>query len=116
MRKITIAIFDRKHDYRENIEGNDYDALFNDFKECQDNGANPILEKMTFEEWTQPLVQIKWCNERLARLNGKHFIFGWLECFAQSDKMTDWMRESKCLLVRTWRTPSCSCNKHKENK
>lgn len=35
----------------------------------------------------------------ISSFNGKHFIFGWWECFLQSDDVPMWIREADDLLL-----------------
>jgi len=57
------------------------------FSELQTNGANPDIEKMTFETWNRPIIISP--VSKIDRHNGgtnSHFIYGWFETYGQSDE------------------------------
>lgn len=69
------------------------------FKELQTNGANPDIEKITWDEWMMP-VRIR--HEDIQIWNKKpHFIYGWWESFLQSDNVPQWLMgaESENVLI-----------------
>jgi len=97
--KITVTIRDDKHEYSEIIKDEDLNNLMEEFEECKNNGANPQLEKITFEEYTRD-ISFNWNKENMYNLNGNHFIFGWLECFEQLDDIVvRWMYKPETLFV-----------------
>ena len=66
------------------------------FDECVSNGANSHLMKLGWDEWTKEII-IR--HREMDELNGKHFLFGWLESFFQSDNVPSWMWETKDLII-----------------
>lgn len=91
MNKISVTIRAGKRSYIEEIDMEVQKEMWN---EWTTNGANPDLEKMTFEDFHRPIKFI-WKDRKEDQYNGNHFIYGWLECFCQSDDVPEWMRESK---------------------
>lgn len=56
---------------------------------------NPDLT--SFEDWTRHMKEENFIN--LDNYNGNHFVFGWLEAFAQSDNIPHWIMEAKSLTI-----------------
>ena len=60
------------------------------YAECVANGANPHLEKISFEQYTCPAMGK---IVAMDSFNGKHFIFGHLETLFQSDQCPQWIKK-----------------------
>jgi hypothetical protein len=88
---IEVILGDGKHKYSEVIQGDDLEDIRNSFLECQGNGANPNMEKIKFHEWVKHLESRPLNDEELKKLNGTHFIYGWIEAFYQSSYFSEWM-------------------------
>lgn len=99
MRTIIIILREGNRKYSETISGCEYREVQEHFCECQTNGANPHLENMTFEEFTRPLEPFKSTRSGLEQYNGNHYIYGWMECFSQSDEVPFWIQESTELTI-----------------
>lgn len=84
MERFMISITREKREYKEDVT----DEAKEHFDECVSNGANPHLVKLGWDEWTKEIIVNK---RQLEDLNGKHFLFGWIESFMQSDDCPDWM-------------------------
>lgn len=100
-RKIFVQIRDDKREYAETIEGEDLSSLEADFAECQGSGANPQLEKLTFNEWTKTITCLFLNEDEFKSLNGTHFIYGWVENFLQSENVMPWMLKAEKLRIDT---------------
>lgn len=96
-RRIIVRVSDVKHAYEEDVteETTEY------FNECKNNGANPWLN--TFESYTRPIKDDLMFYNSLDKYNKKdknnHFIYGWWECFSQSDNVPLWMDDAKSLTI-----------------
>lgn len=56
------------------------------FSELQTNGANPHIEKVTWEHWTRPVVfPLSDGGQFNERDENTHFIFGYIEALAQGE-------------------------------
>lgn len=75
------------------------DWVCDSFYEAQGNGANPHLEAMTFKEYTRPVCFNAKEIDQFNQPGGYHFIFGWWECFCQSDDVPGWMHEADSLTI-----------------
>lgn len=97
--KVLVRITDGKRTYEENVTEEEQKY----FKEISTNGANPEIEKMSFEHWTRPIKEDLMDNQSLDKYNtcdqNAHFIFGWMECFSQSDNVPQWIYEAKHLSI-----------------
>ena len=97
--KVLVKITDGKRAYSENVT----DEQKEHFDECQSNGANSWLEKMTFEHYTRPIKESIMERNSLDKYNetdeNAHFVFGWMECFSQGDDVPEWVREAKELWI-----------------
>jgi len=57
------------------------------FEELQTNGANPHIEKITWEHWTRPIeCHLGEIGQFNVEGSNAHFIFGYLESLWQSDR------------------------------
>jgi len=87
--KIIVSITDGKRTYSEDVTEEEKES----FEECSKNGANPWLNN--FDRYTRELPEFELRTDLLAKYNTKneeaHFIFGWYECFFQSDDVSGWM-------------------------
>ena len=92
MNRLFVEITKGKRAYKEDVteEAREY------FDECVSNGANSHLMKLGWDEWTKEIIII---HREMDELNGKHFLFGWLESFFQSDNVPSWMWETKDLII-----------------
>lgn len=84
-KKIIAKISDGRRTYSEKIDLEEQKEI-----EMEERGY------FNEEEYI-PLVAFHMSD--ISRLNGVHFIFGWLECFMQSDDVPMWVRESDELMV-----------------
>jgi hypothetical protein len=66
----------------------DLDEQHEMWEEWVTNGANPDLEKMTFEHFHR---EVEFPLNQLNQYNGSHFIFGFLESLWQSDNCPSFM-------------------------
>ena len=82
---MKLIIKSEKRRYEEEIDVTD---IKEHFEECQGNGANPHLEKLSFKEYTKPVTDVL---SNVHKYNGNHFIFGYLECLFQSDHCPRWI-------------------------
>ena len=84
MNRLIVSITRGKREYKEDVT----EEAREDFDECVSNGANPHLVKLGWEEWTKEII----VNEKeLSDLNGRHFLYGWIESFMQSDECPNWI-------------------------
>ena len=84
MNRLIVSITRGKREYKEDVT----EEAREDFDECVSNGANPHLVKLGWEEWTKEII----VNEKeLNDLNGRHFLYGWIESFMQSDECPNWI-------------------------
>jgi len=84
MNRLFVEITKGKRAYKEDVteEAREY------FDECVSNGANSHLMKLGWDEWTKEII----VNEKeLSDLNGRHFLYGWIESFMQSDECPNWI-------------------------
>ena len=78
--RITLRRGALSRSYTEQVDLDDEREMW---EEWTTNGANPHLEGVTFEQYHSPLdISEKKVND----LNGRHFIFGFLESLYQSDR------------------------------
>lgn len=91
--EVTVEITDGRRTYSEKLDMKEEKEKWN---EWVTNGANPHLEKMKFEHYYRP---IKCTFDTIEKYNGDHFIFGWHECFIQSDDISGWMYDAKKLKI-----------------
>lgn len=85
--KVIVKITEGKHSYSEDVT----DAQKEYFKEISTNGANKDVEHKTFDWWTRPITtKATDLNKYNTRDENAHFIFGWFECFSQSDNVPQW--------------------------
>jgi len=83
----TIIISSSKHKtvivWKETLDEWDYDY----FIELQTNGANKHIERITWEHWTRPIkCELSEINKFNKADDNAHFIFGYIESLAQSDR------------------------------
>lgn len=89
--KVIVKVSAGKRSYSEDVtdEQKEY------FQEISTNGANPKMEDKTLEWWVRP---IKCKASEVDKYNSgddSHFIFGWFECFAQSDNVPQWVYDAE---------------------
>lgn len=95
--EITVEITNGKKTYSEKL---DMKKEKEEWNEWTTNGANPHLEKITFDYYHRPIT----CNfDSIEKYNGNHFIFGWHESFIQSDDVSGWMYDAKKLTITVTR-------------
>jgi hypothetical protein len=86
---IKVIITDGKRTYSEDVTEEQRES----FEECSTNGANPWLTD--FDRYTRSLPEFELKTKLIERYNTRdedaHFIFGWCECFFQSDDVPGWM-------------------------
>jgi len=70
------------------------------WKEISTNGANSYFNGKNFSWWTRP---IKCTADNIDQFNTRddnaHFIFGWMEAFAQGHNLQTWMYDSDVLII-----------------
>ena len=96
--KVIVKITDGIHTYTEDVTEDQKES----FEECSTNGANPWLNN--FKRYTRSLIEFELKTKLIEQYNttdkNAHFIFGWCECFFQSDNAPNWMYESEeCLKI-----------------
>lgn len=84
MNRLIISIAKGKREYKEDVT----EEASEHFEECVSNGANPHLVKLGWDEWTKETIVSK---KEIDGLNGKHFLYGWIESFMQSDDYPRWI-------------------------
>lgn len=77
--KIKISTVDGKHSY----------SYRNDLDEYEGYEGEELRPLNSFD------------ISNINQYNGNHFIFGWWECFTQSDEIPYWMRENELVLEFT---------------
>ena len=92
VKQIIVEITNGKQTYSEDV----YEEEKEYWNEISTNGANKELEGKTFEWWTRPLKKFKMIDSEKynTKNDNAHFIFGFLECFGQSDDVPEWMMEN----------------------
>lgn len=99
MNKIIVRITNGKQTYEEDVTN----EIKEHFLECISNGGNPWLEKMDIDYYTRPIKENLMVSHSLDKYNkadeNAHFIFGWMECFSQSDNVPEWMWNSKEIFI-----------------
>lgn len=73
----------------------DLESMREHFDECQSNGANPDMEGLTFEEW---IAEVSFPSNGIPN-DPRHFLFGWLEAYAQSGETPMWLHETPLVMV-----------------
>jgi hypothetical protein len=96
--KITLSNDEGSKSYSEIIKDSKYHELLGCFNELKSNGANPDLDGVEFSDYVRPMKS-KCVSEKIDSFNGNHFIYGWLECFIQSDDFQSWMLDSEKITV-----------------
>lgn len=87
--KLRVIIKSNKRTFSDEIDLQEEKLHFN---ECVSNGANPHLEKITFEHYIRPIKGRLNDLDKYNQLNSEaHFIFGYFECLFQSDNCPQWI-------------------------
>jgi len=63
------------------------------------NGANPQLKDKTFDWWVRPIACTADDIDQFNNIENNHFIFGWMECFAQSHRLQEWMYDADTIKI-----------------
>lgn len=85
--RITARKGKQSYSYTESVDLEDEREMW---EEWTTNGANPQLERFTFEQYHSPL---KINQTEVALFNGNHFIFGFMECLGQGENCPPFLRE-----------------------
>lgn len=92
MRRLIVSITSGKRECKEDVT----EETKEHFDECVSNGVNPHLVKLGWDEWIREVI-IK--HRDIDQLNGKHFLYGWVESFLQSDDVPAWVWDAKDLVI-----------------
>ena len=84
--KVVVRV--GEHTYSEEI---DMDAERKGWDRLMANGANPELAVVGFEKYHRPLKKTMRSWADFEELNGNHFVYGWFECFTQSENVPAWL-------------------------
>ena len=86
--KIIVSITDGKKTYSEDVT-EEQEEDFRSFPAVLRN------KKITFETWNRELKPFPFTTAEMDKFNTRdensHFIYGWAECFGQSDDVPMWM-------------------------
>ncbi|MFA5132849.1 MAG: hypothetical protein WC444_06010 [Candidatus Paceibacterota bacterium] len=85
--RVKVIITDGKHTYTEDVTD-----------EIEDTRKYSGMDDATYENWTREVTIDNWIDFENNYMN--HFLYGWCESFAQSDKMPPWIEGSTTLTIK----------------